>query len=52
MKIDRFKLIGIILFISGLVLHFTILPEAYGFISGALIGAGLGMTLFLKRKKA
>ena len=52
MKIDRFKLIGIILFISGLVLHFTILPQTYGFISGALIGAGLGMTLFLKRKKA
>lgn len=51
MKTNKVRLIGMVLILIGITFHFIIDIGMYGFVNGALIGGGLGMILFIGRKK-
>jgi len=48
---NKKRIAGIVMFAVGVVINYT-LDEAYSFISGALVGSGLGLALFFGPKKS
>jgi len=48
---NKKRIIGIVMLVVGLIINFT-LSDAYGFVSGGLIGAGLGLALFFGPKSS